>query len=132
MNKEFEEELFAPVCELHFACDRPLDRVSTQDIESHPSNDREILWRIVLARSRIVLVEDDVELPMEVVFDAPVSPRRFEHVSGRQTFGEDDVACRSFDLATPALALGLDASQGGQAREAGRVGRTRDHADPSL
>src|SRR5208283_4588997 len=64
MSKEFEEELFAPSGEFHFSCDGAFVWVGVQDVDSHSSDDGEVLWRVVLARSRVILVEDHVERPM--------------------------------------------------------------------
>src|SRR5208282_4365280 len=58
MSKEFEEELFAPSGEFHFSCDGAFVWVGVQDVDSHSSDDGEVLWRVVLARSRVILVED--------------------------------------------------------------------------
>jgi hypothetical protein len=75
MSKEFEEEFFLRRGEFHFARERSLIRMRPQDAERHPPDNGEILRRVVLARSGVVLVEDHVERPMEVVFDAQCSRR---------------------------------------------------------
>ena len=92
MSKEFEEELSLPSCEFHFAPDGPIEGVGAQDIECDATNHGEILWREVLAGSGVVFVEDDVELPMEIILDAPMSARDFEHAVRWEALGERDIA----------------------------------------
>ncbi len=71
MSKEFVEEFFAPSGELHFAGGRSRVWVDAQDVEGLAPDDGDILWSIILARSRVVFVEDDIERPVQMVFDTP-------------------------------------------------------------
>ena len=72
MSKEFEEELFLPCGEFHFARDRAFVRVGSQDVEGHASEDGKVLRRVVFTGSGVVFVEDDVERPVKIVLDAPI------------------------------------------------------------
>ena len=79
MSKELEEEVFAPRSELHFSGEGSSVGMGSQYVEGDASNDGKVLWSIILAGSRIVLVEDNVERPMEVIFDPPMQARYVEH-----------------------------------------------------
>ena len=72
MSKEFEEELLLPCSEFHFAPYGSIIGVSPQDVERHTAYDTKIFRRVVLARSCIIFVEDDVEAPVQLIFYAPV------------------------------------------------------------
>src|SRR5450631_3771391 len=120
MSKEFEEELFFPSGELHLAGNGTIIGMGPQDVERNAAQDGKILWAVVLARSCIVLVEDDIELPVQLVFYAPVRARDFEHAAGREPFGQHDVVDSLGQLAI-GLALGLDAANGGEAGKDRRI-----------
>src|SRR3984893_17892453 len=87
ISKEVEEKLFFPRSELHFASCGSFIGGSAQDVERHAAQDSKILRRVILTGSSIVLVEDDVERPVQLIFYAPMRPRHFEHALGRQPFG---------------------------------------------
>src|SRR5690348_1989961 len=72
ISKELEEELFLPRGKLHFSGDSPVEGVRSQNVERDAANDGEIFWGVILAGSRVVFVEDNVEFPMEVVLNAPM------------------------------------------------------------
>src|SRR5271166_111497 len=108
MSKEFEEEVLSPGCEPHFSGDRAGIGMRTQDVEAHSSDNPKILWSVILAGSGIVLVEDDIELPMELVLDTPMHARYIEHPAGRETLRQHNVARLPFDGAAPTGPLGLD------------------------
>ncbi len=76
--------------------------VSTNDVDGEPSQNSEVLWRIVFSGSAAILVEHDVEHPMQAIFDTPISPRSLQqpfggHVLGRRVITRDRFvrqACR--------------------------------------
>ena len=68
MSKEFVEEFFAPCGELHFAGEGAVVWVGAQDVDGHASDDGEVLRPIILAGSRVVFVEDDIERPVQTCF----------------------------------------------------------------
>src|SRR5262249_57223179 len=123
MSKELEEEWFAPCSKPHFPGNGLVSGMTPQDIEGNSTNDRKILWSVILARPSVVFVEDNIELPMQVIFHTPVSTRDFKNPGGRQTPGQGNVARCHLGLLAHAPALGLDAGQGDQARERRGVGR---------
>lgn len=109
MSKEAEEESFAPSSHVHFASDGSFIWVSAKDIEGDASEDGKVLGGIVFTRSGLIFVEADVELPMEVIFDAPMGTGDFKQPFWGQQRGQGDIAGGGFDLVATA-ALGLDAS----------------------
>jgi hypothetical protein len=46
--------------------------MGANDVESEPSQDREVLWGVVLSGLVAVLAEDDIEQPKSVL-DAPIT-----------------------------------------------------------
>src|SRR5260370_37628376 len=119
MRKELEEELGFPWGEVHFAGDGGIIRMRPQDVERDTAQDRKVFWAVILACSGVVLVEDDIELPMELIFYAPMRARDFEHAFGRKALGQVHIMHRLGQLAIR-MSLGLDAADGGEAGEGGR------------
>src|SRR5215467_7607920 len=58
-----------PACELELSTQGRLGVVLSHDIESHVAQDGEIVGSIVEAISGLILVHNDVEAPMEPIFD---------------------------------------------------------------
>src|SRR5205807_7179097 len=97
MSKELIEELVFPSSELHFACDRASIWVGAQDVEGDAAQEGKILRAVILAGARIVLVEDDIELPVQLIFHAPVRARHLQQAFGRQLSGRHHVVHRVGD-----------------------------------
>ena len=83
MSKEFEEEFFLPSGEFHFSRGRSWIWMGFEDVERHTPNERQVLRRMVLARPGIIFVEDDIQRPMKLVFDAPMLPNDFHQFARR-------------------------------------------------
>jgi len=49
-----------------------LSGCGSQDVEGDAAQDSEVLGSVILARSGVVLMQDDVERPVKLVLDAPV------------------------------------------------------------
>src|ERR1700742_4385467 len=105
MSKEFEEEVFAPLGTAHFAADRAVGRVHPQDVLGQPTDDCKVLGRVVLARARVVLVEYNVEDPVQLVLDAPMGTHNLGQFGWRQLARERDIARRGRGLAIRSVAL---------------------------
>jgi hypothetical protein len=127
MSKEFEEEVFSPSSEFHFAGGGSWVGMGFEDVEGHSADDGEVLRRIVLSGAGVVFVEDDVEGPVAVVLDAPVGRHCFETAPWGQRFGERGVVNARPDLAF-GRPPGFDAPKGGEAGEGRRAGRGGDDA----
>src|SRR5208337_471742 len=121
MSKEFVEEFFAPSGELHFAGGRSRVWVDAQDVEGLAPDDGDILWSTILARSRVVFVEDDIERPVQMVFYAPMGSIDLQHALGREPFGEGDIVHPAGGLAFAQPPLGFDASERGEAGKGRRI-----------
>src|SRR5262249_20897007 len=98
MSKEVEEELLFPSSEVHFSPERSIIGVRPQDVDRDSADDGKILWPVIFTGSGIIFVEDYVEWPMELIFDAPVRAGDLEHALGRQRFGQDHVMHRLDEL----------------------------------
>src|SRR5947209_8042346 len=69
-----------------------------------------IVWGIVLAIARQVLVEDDIERPMQAIFDGPVCAHDAHDILGAVVLAHQEIARDGLVLATlagdPAAAVG--------------------------
>src|SRR6266852_5388187 len=72
MSKEFEEEFLLPCSEFHLAPDGSIIGVSPQDVECDAAHDSKVFRPVILARSSVIFVEDDVEAPVQLIFYAPM------------------------------------------------------------
>ena len=79
MSKDFEEEVFAPRSTTHFATNRVIGRMHSQDVLGEAPDNREVFRPVILARSSGVLVEYDIKRPMQPVLDVPVGTHHFGH-----------------------------------------------------
>src|SRR4051794_34120319 len=84
ISKEFVEVSPAQPCEVHFASDRSFIWVGTQDVERDATDQREVLWCVVFACSGCVLIEADVQVPMQLILDAPMRTHQLEQPLRRQ------------------------------------------------
>ena len=114
MSKEFEEEVFAPYSELHFAGDGSFVGVSLQDIESHAPDEGQVLGSMVFTGSGIIFMEDDIESSMKMIFDAPMCPHRFHHDFRRHRPGQHGIMDEGGDLAIAGAPFALDPPEHGQ------------------
>src|SRR5258707_12910307 len=103
MSKEVEEELLFPSSEVHFSAYRSIIGVCPQDVDRDSAYDGKILWPVILAGPSVVLVEDNVERPMQLIFDGPMRPEHFEHTFGRQAFRQGHVMHPLGELAITSL-----------------------------
>jgi len=64
MSKELKEEALVPCSELHFAADRSIIGVGSQDVERDTAQDGKVLRAVILSRAGVVFVKDHVEWPV--------------------------------------------------------------------
>ena len=93
LSDEFGEEVVAPAGTFEFASEGALGVFSANEIEGEVAQDGEVLRAAIEAVSRLILVHDDIEGPVEAVLDAPVGAddrakaldreRRAEEIVGR-------------------------------------------------
>src|SRR3954447_22241260 len=92
MSKEAEEVCLLPLGLSHFAGGGSFVGVGVEDVEGEASDDGEVFRGVVLARAGVVFIEDDVEGPMQVVFDRPMRPDGVEELARAEAAREDEVA----------------------------------------
>jgi hypothetical protein len=85
MSKEFEEEVFAPHCAAHFTADGSVCGMHSQDVVGEAADDGEVFRSVILAGACVVLVEYDVENPMQLVLDAPMCAHDLGHFGRRES-----------------------------------------------
>jgi hypothetical protein len=90
-----------------------------QDVEGKPAENGEILGSIVHSRPVAVLVEVDVEHPVQLVLDGPMTARNLQQSLGGHGLGEQVVA-QDRRIGTIALQLPArgDAADRNHTREA--------------
>jgi len=92
MTEHTQEESIVPSSALDFLAQRRSGWVGAYDIESEPSEYREVLGSVVLSTSIAILVEDDIEHPMQPILDAPMRAHDAQQPLGRNVFGKKEVA----------------------------------------
>ena len=93
------------------------------DDEGEGSDDGHVPGPVTFSRARLVLLEDDVEGPVETVLDGPVTEHDGGGALGVPGGGGDEVAGVIAPLVLE-LGAGLDADDGGHAREAQFAGKS--------
>ncbi len=73
MGEDFQEEVIAPSGAQDFVLERHLGGVCLKHVEGRLSQDGKVLGAMAQEGPRLVLTECDVEAPMQVVLDGPVS-----------------------------------------------------------
>src|ERR1700741_819328 len=91
MSKELEEELFAPGSAAHLAADAVCGRMHSQDVLCKAADDGQVFRGVILARASSVLVEYDLQRPVQLVLDAPMRADDFGHFGRRQLARECDI-----------------------------------------
>ena len=66
--------------------------MSASDIESKSAQNGEVGGSVVFSASRLILVENDVECPVQDVFDAPMFADNAQQFCGRVVLGQKEVA----------------------------------------
>src|SRR5262245_35568707 len=118
MTEHGEEKGVVPASTLDFATYGLGVGMRSQDVESEPAQDSEVLGSIVLSRPVAVLVEVDVEDPVQLVLDGPVAARDLQQSFGGHVFRQQVVAHDRWigGISAPASARG-DAADGSDAWE---------------
>src|ERR1700676_2386241 len=86
------EEGIVPASPLDFAPHGCAVWVSSQDVEGEPTQNGEVFGSVVLPRPIGVLGKMDVEHPMELVLDAPMTAGDVQQLAGGHVFGQEIVA----------------------------------------
>src|SRR5260364_175198 len=84
MGQDGEKEVVAPSCLEHFVAGSRWTWRGLQGVDGELADDGKVLRGVVLAAAASVLVEQNVENPVQVVLDAPVGADDVEQLLGRQ------------------------------------------------
>src|SRR5438552_18246457 len=111
VTEEIEEESIVPSCALELGSQGDFCvGMSAGDIEGEAPQDGEVGWGIVLSIARQVLVEDDIERPMQAIFDGPVCAHDAHDILGAVVLAHQEIARDGLVLARlagdPAAAVG--------------------------
>src|SRR6266567_3697551 len=71
-SQKLDEKGIVPPCTLDFSAHRSGARVGAEDVEDEPAQDGQVLRGVVFSRSAAVLVQDDIEHPMQLILDRPM------------------------------------------------------------
>src|SRR5205807_7897317 len=93
VTEEIEEESVVPSCALELGSQGDFCvGMSAGDIEGEAPQDGEVGWGIVLSIARQVLVEHDIERPMQAIFDGPVCAHDAHDILGAVVLAHQEVA----------------------------------------
>src|SRR5204862_8330964 len=100
------EYSIVPSCWLEFGSQGDFcGGMSAGDVEGEAPQDGEVGWGIVLAIARQALVEDDIERPMQAIFDGPVCAHDAHDILGAVVLAHQEIA-RDGLAGDPAAAVG--------------------------
>ena len=111
MSKDFEEEVFAPRSATHFSANRVIGRMHSQDVLGKTADDGEVFRPVVFAGASGVLVEHNVEDPVQLVLDAPMSTHDFGQFVRGELARERDISRVGLGLAVRHGALGFETAE---------------------
>src|SRR6266542_2902161 len=94
MAEKLDEEGIFPSGALDFSLQGRVVGMTANDVEGEPSQGGEVLRGIVLSGPVGVLGKDDVEDPVQVVFDAPMTAQDLQGFFGRHVSGQQIVLLR--------------------------------------
>ncbi len=87
MSDYREKECVVPSGAFDFSAEGGLVGVGAEHVEGEFSQDREVFGTMIFSVSGPVLVEHDIEDPVELVLDSPVRGEDFEHMRGAKGLG---------------------------------------------
>src|SRR5271154_3818937 len=106
MTKHSEEEAVVPASALDFAAYGSGIGMRSENVECKPAQDGKVLRSIVQSGAVAVLVEMDVEHPVQLVLDGPMTARDLQQPLGGHGLGQQVIA---HDQRPGALAMQLPA-----------------------
>jgi len=92
VGEEVEKECVVPACAFDFLAHGDAVGMAADDIERKSSQDRQVLWGVVFSGSRTVFVEDDIENPMQLVLDSPMTAHGVQQSLGGEELGKQVIA----------------------------------------
>ena len=112
MGEGGEKKIVVPSGLEHFVADARRTWRCLQGIDGQLADDGEIFGGVILAAAAGVLVEQDVENPVQVVLDAPVGAHGLEQFLGRQQPRSQKVSGRVLGSLAVVGAPTVDAADG--------------------
>src|SRR5690606_6906339 len=91
-SEDFSEVVFIPSCSFSTQLDGSLVLDGADEIDGEVSDDGHVLCAMALSQPRLIVLEDDVEGPMEGVFNEPVAAHRLCRRLGIASGRRDEVA----------------------------------------
>src|SRR5260370_8522945 len=88
MTEDAKQEGIVPSCGLDFLANGYRSRMGADDVDREAAKNREVFRSVVLSAAVAVLVEDDVEQPVQLVLDGPMTAHDAQQFFGRNVFGE--------------------------------------------
>src|SRR6476620_7860362 len=92
MTEHAQEEGVVPPRTFDFLAQGRGCGVTADKVEGELSEDRKVLGRVVFPSSVAILVEHDIEHPMQLVLDTPMGAHDVQQPLGGNIFGEQEVA----------------------------------------
>src|SRR5262249_52545477 len=92
MGEHAQKEGVVPAGGLDFLADREWSRMGADDVEGESAQDGEVFGGVVLSAAAGVLVQHDVEDPMHLVLDTPMTAHDLQQLFGGDAFGQQIVA----------------------------------------
>src|SRR5215211_7377483 len=136
MTEHCHEEGVVPAGALDFAPYGCAVGVGLEDVEREPAQDSEVLGSIVLSCAISILGELNVEHPVELVLDGPMTARDLQQPLGGHIFGQEIMAHdrRVGAMAAQASARGDPAhrNDAGKAVERSQAGVAHDRRAPDF
>src|SRR5215211_3519376 len=136
MTEHCHEEGVVPAGALDFAPYGCAIGVGLEDVEREPAQDSEVLGSIVLSCAISILGELNVEHPVELVLDGPMTARDLQQPLGGHIFGQEIMAHdrRVGAMAAQASARGDPAhrNDAGKAVERSQAGVAHDRRAPDF
>src|SRR5215469_10161074 len=117
VGNELKEEVIVPSCSFEFLAHGYAVGMGSNDIESEATQDGQVFRPVVFSGATGILVEDDVEDPVEAIFDAPMGTDDLQQALRRHVGGEEEVADHGF-----VCGLALNSSVCGDAGEGDDAG----------
>src|SRR5215469_14386711 len=127
VGNELKEEVVVPSCSFEFLAHGYAVGMGSNDIESEATQDGQVFRPVVFSGATGILVEDDVEDPVEAIFDAPMGTDDLQQALRRHVGGEEEVADHGF-----VCGLALNSSVCGDAGEGDDAGELVGRGDAGI
>src|SRR5215469_17499167 len=87
--EKFGEEFVLPPGKVEFAPQRHAGSILLHQVEGHVAENGEVISSVIATVSRLVLVHDGIENPVQAVFDAPMQADDLAQAFGREGLADE-------------------------------------------